>query len=66
VIVVDGTPPSWKMVGGVAMMLPDWKMACGVAKKPDEYSLSSEEDDEDGLLPDVDFAGTLIWMRSKA
>jgi hypothetical protein len=64
--VEDGTPPSWKMVGGVAMTPPDWKMACGVAKKPDGYSLSLEEDDEDSFPPDVDFADTLSWMRSEA
>jgi hypothetical protein len=63
--VEDGMPPSWKTVGGVAMTLPDRKMACVVAKKPDGYSLSWEEDDEDGFPFDVDFSDTLGWMRSE-
>jgi hypothetical protein len=46
------------------VMPPDWKTACGVAKEPDEYSLSSEQDDEDSYPFDVDFHRTTRWLRS--
>jgi hypothetical protein len=46
------------------MTPPDWKTACGVAKEPDEYSLSSEQDDEDSYPFDVDFHRTTRWLRS--
>jgi hypothetical protein len=47
---------------------PSWMMPCGVVDKPNEATLSSEEDDEDDMPKDaVDFAVgiTRKWLRSE-